>query len=169
MELTIRTLCDVRYRGVAYGVFLFSQTKDNQYSVLSAAQQVINDKLAENILIVNSDPKSGYPGYSLWEKELIQMGIPKNKIFGIDLSDAVSLNTLIEAEALIKFAKRNQYRDVYITASPFHQLRAFMTSVTAALNYFLKFAFIVTMAIRFIGWILLSTRRGQPRLLEKNS
>jgi hypothetical protein len=39
---------------------------------------------------------------------------------------------------MIKFAKRNQYRDVYITASPFHQLRAFMTSVTAALNYFPK-------------------------------
>ena len=136
LELTIRTLCDVRAEIVADGVFLYSQTKDNQYSVLSAARQVMNGRLAEKILIVKSGSKSGYPGYSVWEKELHQMGIQKCSILGVDLSDTGTLNTLIEAEAMVNFAMRKQYRDIYIIASPFHQLRAFMTSVTAALNIY---------------------------------
>lgn len=139
LELTIRTLCDVRAKTVADGVFLYSQTEDNQHSVLSAAQRVINGRLAGKIFIIKSDPKSGYPGYSVWEKKLQRLGIPKNLIFGVDLSDSVTLNTLIEAEALTKYAKSNHYRDVYIIASPFHQLRAFMTSVTAALKYYPEF------------------------------
>jgi hypothetical protein len=80
LELTIRTLCDVRAKNVADGAYLYSQTKDNQHSVLSAAQQVINERLAEKVLIAKSDPKSGYPGNFDWEKELIQRGIQKYKI-----------------------------------------------------------------------------------------
>jgi hypothetical protein len=136
LELTIRTLCDVRAKTVADGVFLYSQTEDNQHSVLSAALAVIKDGLAEKILIVDSDSKSGYPGFSVWEKELLTMGIPKSVISGVDLRKAISLNTLIEAEAMIEHAKRNHYQVVYVIASPFHQLRAFMTSVTVALTRF---------------------------------
>jgi hypothetical protein len=136
LELTIRTLCDVRAEAKADGVFLFSQTKDNQQSVLSAALKIINDGLAGKILMAESDSKSGYPGYSVWEKELLTLGIPKSVILGIDLRKAASLNTLVEAEALIEHAKRNHYKAVYVVASPFHQLRAFMTSVTVALTRF---------------------------------
>ena len=136
LELTFRTLCDVRAKNVGDGAYLYSQTKDNQHSVLSAAQQVINEGLAEKVLIAKSDPKSGYPGNFDWEKELIQRGIQRYKILGVDLSDTVTINTLIEAEAMVNYAKKNQYKDLYIISSPFHQLRAFMTSVTAALKYY---------------------------------
>ena len=136
LELTIRALCDVRANAVADGLFLFSQTSDNQDSVLSAAQQAVKERLAEIILLVESDSKSGYPGYSVWEEELIRMGISRSAIAGIDLSDSATLNTLIEAEAMIRFAKRNHYGTVYVSAAPFHQPRAFMTAVTAALRYY---------------------------------
>jgi hypothetical protein len=49
LELTIRTLCDVRAGTVADGVYLFCQTKDNQSSVLLYAQQII---YCLNILVV---------------------------------------------------------------------------------------------------------------------
>jgi hypothetical protein len=135
-EIAIRTLCDVRAGNTADAVFLFSQTDDNQYSVLSAAHQLLKDQLIKKVLISDSDPKSGYPGYVAWENELCGMGVPKVSILGIDLRGVDSLNTLVEANAMMQHAKQHQYTDIYVTASPFHQLRAFMTSVTAAQKYY---------------------------------
>jgi hypothetical protein len=138
LELAIRTLCDVNVKKTADGVFLCSQTEDNQESVFSAARQLIKDQLAHRILIVDSEPKSGYPGYAVWEEALLGMGIPKEIISGVDLRETASLNTLIEATGMIAHAKTHQYKDVYIVASPFQQLRAFMTSVTVALKHYPK-------------------------------
>jgi hypothetical protein len=136
VALAIRTLCDVRAKTTADGVFLCSQTRDNQRSVLAAGQQLIHAGLARKVLVVDSEPKSGYPGYAVWEKELLGMGIPREIIAGVDLRQAASLNTLIEATAMIAHAKENNYRDMYIAAAPFQQLRAFMTSVTVALTHY---------------------------------
>jgi hypothetical protein len=136
LELAIRTLCDVKADRVADAVFLYSQTLDNQNSVLSAARQLLEYRLAQKVIISHSGPKSGYPGYPAWKKELQDRGVAEELILGVDLAGAASLNTLIEANAMIQFAKRKQYRDIYISAAPFHQLRAFMTSVTAALKYY---------------------------------
>lgn len=136
LELTIRTLCDVKAKTIADGAFLYSQTKDNQYSVFAAAHQLVQKKLVKNILIVNSESKSGYPGYSVWEKEMIEMKISKTLIKGVDLRNEFTLNTLVEANGMINYAKKNNYKHLYIIASPFHQLRAFMTSVTVALKYY---------------------------------
>jgi hypothetical protein len=62
--------------------------------------------------------------------------VPESSLLGVDLNDTASLNTLIEANAMIRCAKHNQYTDIYVIASPFHQLRAFMTSVTAAQKFY---------------------------------
>lgn len=136
IEITIRTLCDVRAGNTIDAVYLYSQTEDNQSSVLSAAHQLLKEKCIRKILIADSGPKSGYPGYCLWEKTLREMGVPESSISGVDLRETASLNTLIEANAMIQYAKRHQYTDIYVVASPFHQLRAFMTSVTASQEYY---------------------------------
>ena len=136
LELAIRTLCDVKASRIADAVFLFSQTMDNQMSVLSAACQMVERRLAEKIIITRSGPKSGYPGSPVWEKELLERGVSAESILGVDLNEAASLNTLIEANAMIEFARKRRYADIYICAAPFHQLRAFMTSITAALNHY---------------------------------
>jgi hypothetical protein len=136
LELAIRTLCDVKAGRIADAVFLYSQTLDNQNSVLSAARQILEDHLAQKVIISRSGPKSGYPGYHAWKKELLDRGVPEELILGVDLEGAAALNTLIEANAMIQFAEKKQYRDIYISAAPFHQLRAFMTSVTAALKFY---------------------------------
>jgi len=136
LGLAVRTLCDVRAKKTVDSVFLCSQTSDNQFSVLAAAQQLVHDELARRILIVHSDPKSGYPGGAAWQKELLSMGIPQDIISGVDLRQTTSLNTLIEATGMISHARRNRYTDMYIVASPLQQLRAFMTAVTVAIRHY---------------------------------
>lgn len=136
LEITIRTLCDVRAESTLDAVYIYSQTEDNQSSVLSAAHQLLMEKRIRKILITDSGPKSGYPGYSVWEKTLGEMGVPESSLLGVDLRETASLNTLIEANAMIRFAEQHQYTGIYVVASPFHQLRAFMTSVTAAQRYY---------------------------------
>ena len=64
------------------------------------------------------------------------MGIPEASIQGVDLKREDSLNTLIEANAMVRHAKQHHFRTLYVTASPFHQIRAFMTSITAARKYY---------------------------------
>ena len=136
LEITIRTLCDVRADSTIDAVYVYSQTEDNQSSVLSAAHELLLEKRIRKILIADSAPKSGYPGYSIWKKKLGEMGVPESSLLGVDLRETASLNTLIEANAMIRFAEQQQYTSIYVVASPFHQLRAFMTSVTAAQKYY---------------------------------
>jgi hypothetical protein len=135
-EIAARVYCDVQAGVTADAVFLYSQTLDNQISVLSAAQQLLAEQRVGKIVITDSGPKSGYPGSAVWQSALHSMGVPASCVAGVDLQQESSLNTLIEANAMMRYAKQHQYTHLYITASPFHQVRAFMTSVTAAQNYY---------------------------------
>lgn len=136
LELAVRTFCDVEAKGVVDAAYLFGQTSDNQFSVLSAGAALIDKRRTGRLLLTESAPKSGYPGYACWKKELLQLGVPAASISGVDLREEDCLNTLIEAVGMMSYAKKNHYARLYIVASPFHQLRAFMTSVTAALRIF---------------------------------
>ena len=135
-ELIIRALCDVQAEITVDGAVLYSQTTDNQSSVFLAAKKIISNKLAKKILFIKSAPISGYPGFSSWTNELNKSGIQSNDIVGVELMKTNSLNTLIESEAIIKYAAQKKYRSLYVVSSPFHQLRAFMTLVTVALRYY---------------------------------
>ncbi len=135
-EIAVRAFSDVRADATADAVFLYSQTEDNQSSVLSAAKQLLEEGRVKRILITNSGPKSGYPGYAAWQEALVGMGVPKSAIQGVDLKKEASLNTLIESNALVQHTKLHRYNTLYVTASPFHQVRAFMTAITAAQNYY---------------------------------
>ena len=133
-ELTIRVLCDVRAETTVDGAVLFSQTQDNQNSVFLAAKNILAKKLSKKILFIDSEPISGYPGFSTWEKKLNKLGIQYNDMVGVQIIKTNSLNTLIESQAIVNFAAQKKYRSLYVVSSPFHQLRAFMTMVTVALN-----------------------------------
>ena len=133
-ELTIRVLCDVRAETTVDGAVLFSQTQDNQNSVFLAAKNILAKKLSKKILFIDSEPISGYPGFSTWKKELNKLGIQYNDMVGVQIIKTNSLNTLIESQAIVNFAAQKKYRSLYVVSSPFHQLRAFMTMVTVALN-----------------------------------
>ncbi len=50
LELTVRTLCGIRAWTVADAAYLYSQTKDNQESVLSAAAKLFRKGACHNKL-----------------------------------------------------------------------------------------------------------------------
>ena len=134
IELLTRILCDLRPKNPTNGAYLYCQTRGNQQSIFQAAQFLLNNSLTSKILILNTKPRSGYPGFTEWKQQLQQLGLSVEQIEGVKNNETSMLNTLIESEALIRFAKQHGYRSLFIVASPFQQLRAFMTAVTVTLR-----------------------------------
>jgi uncharacterized SAM-binding protein YcdF (DUF218 family) len=133
-ELLTRIYCDPLPSAVAEGVYLFGQTEDNQRSVFLSAQELVARSVIRKVLISDALPKCGYPGGNAWREALRGLGIGNTVIEEVTVEPTNSLNTLIEAEALIRHAKKKNYSTVIITAAPFHQERAFMTAVTIAIR-----------------------------------
>ena len=134
IELLTRILCDLRPKNPTNGAYLYCQTRGNQQSIFQAAQFLLNNSLTSKILILNTKPRSGYPGFTEWKQQLQQLGLFVEQIEGVKNNETSMLNTLIEPEALIRFAKQHGYRSLFIVAPPFQQLRAFMTAVTVTLR-----------------------------------
>jgi hypothetical protein len=134
IELLIRVLCDLQPKNPTNGAYLYCQTKSNQQSIFQAAQFLLDNSLTYKILILNTNAKSGYPGFTEWKHQLQQFGLSAEQIEGVVNKESSMLNTLIESEAIIRFAKKHRYRSLFVVAPPFQQLRAFMTAVTVALR-----------------------------------
>jgi hypothetical protein len=77
---------------------------------------------------------SGYPGATQCRHGLQESGLPTESITGVPVEATTSLNTLIESEALVRFARDQAFTSLIVVSPPFHQLRAFMTAVTVALE-----------------------------------
>ncbi len=134
IELLTRALCDLRPKNPTNGAYLYCQTISNQQSIFKAALSLLNNSLTYKILILNTKAKSGYPGFTEWKQQLQQLGLYEEQIEGVINKETSMLNTLIESEAIIRFAKQHSYRSLFVVAPPFQQLRAFMTAVTVALR-----------------------------------
>ena len=134
IELLTRVLCDLQPNKPTNGAYLYCQTKSNQKSMFKAAHFLLNNLLTHRILILNTNAKSGYPGFVEWKQQLHQLGISEEQIEGVLNKEMSMLNTLIESEAIIRFARQHSYHSPFVIAPPFQQLRAFMTAVTVALK-----------------------------------
>jgi hypothetical protein len=134
IELLTRVLCDLQPENPTNGAYLYCQTKSNQQSIFQAAHFLLNNTLTHRILILNTKAKKGYPGFVEWKKQLHQLGLSEEKIEGVLNKETLMLNTLIESEAIIRFARQHSYHSLFVVAPPFQQLRAFMTAVTVALR-----------------------------------
>lgn len=134
LELLTRTLCDQRPKNPTNGAYLYCQTRNNQQSIFQSAQFLLNKALTHKILLLDTKAKSGYPGFSEWKQNLYQLGLSAEQIGGVINKETSMLNTLIESEAIIRFAKQHSYHSLFVVAPPFQQLRAFMTAVTVALR-----------------------------------
>jgi hypothetical protein len=136
IELLIRTLCDTVLDIQADSAYLFAQTVDNQESVFDAGVDLVNQQRAKQLLIPDSIPQGGYPGFQAWHQELMGYGVRETKIIGVSTASFSTLNTLVEAKALVRYAQENNITRVFIVASPFQQLRAFITTVSVLLRVF---------------------------------
>jgi hypothetical protein len=134
IELLTRVLCDSLPNQSVDGAYLSCTTLDNQSSVFPMAKLLIDQSLAAKTLILDSKAISGYPGVDLCREKLIKIGLKPQQIQFVSLKSSTSLNTLIESQALIRFAKECAFNSLIVVSPPFHQLRTFMTAVTVALQ-----------------------------------
>ena len=134
LELLTRTLCDLRPKASTNAAYLYCQTKGNEQSVFHAARFLLNNSVSSKILILQTKAKSGYPGFAEWSHQLQELGLPMREIEGIKIEETAGINTLVESEALIRFAKQQGYSSLFVVSPPFHLLRAFMTAVTVAIK-----------------------------------
>ncbi len=133
IELLLRILCDIlpSRADVAY---LFAQTEPNQVSVFQAARGLLHRRIVGQIWISDCAAKSGYVGAPAYREAMIQSGIPRETIEEVPMEPTEILHTQIEAQAVVRFAKARGLRSLIVTSAPFHQERAFMAVVTAALR-----------------------------------
>ncbi len=134
LELLLRILADIRPPVTAEAAYLFGQTEANQGSAFAAARELLQHALAARIWISDCTPKSGYVGGAACRRALVEFGIPAEVIEDVPMEPTEILHTLIESEKVVRFARRRGYQRLIVTSSPFHQERAFMTAVTAALR-----------------------------------
>ncbi len=122
-------------------LYLFGQTEKNQDAVLDT--DVVN-ALGEDVPVAltgdDGTEASGYPGFSAWKGKLEAGGIAKERVIGIksfytDPADGkFKGNTFTEAQALVRYAKKRNFKNVVITASRWHMPRSFVSAVSVALR-----------------------------------
>jgi hypothetical protein len=119
----------------APAVYLFAQTSDNQQSVLDRGRNLWRKGFASSILINDGDDKHGYPGYVPWKEKLLRMGVTEEMIIPIKagVTDK-NVNTLTEAQALVHYVQSQGWKCISVTATPFHQMRAFISTVSVLLR-----------------------------------
>ncbi len=127
-----RVFCD-GLPAIAPAAYLFGQTPDNEESVFGKAEELIQDHRVERILIPGTGPMSGYPGMAVWQARLGQRISPR-QIEPVPTPPTDMLNTLNEAEAVVRHAKAQGYESLLVVAAPFHQQRALMTTVSVVLK-----------------------------------
>ncbi len=131
IELLTRVLCDTAPPTADF-CFIFGQTADNQASVLQKAEQLLAQNKVKKVGFVQTQAMSGYPGFAAWQDTLAGKGVRLGQMEGVSVENPALLHTLIEAQAMARHVREKGYCTVCVLAAPFHQLRAFMTAVTAA-------------------------------------
>lgn len=133
-ELITRVLCDAATSGKVEAAYLFGETRDNQSSVLKAAVFLYGLGPVKKLGLCGLSEGHGYPGFENWRDELVEMGVKKEGIFSVPPSDKFPPSTDAEAWGLINYAKSNGWKNIFVIAPPLHQLRAFVSTVSAVIK-----------------------------------
>jgi hypothetical protein len=134
IELLLRIFADVRPAGIADAAYLYAETEPNQESVFAAGRDLLERKQVRQLLISDCLPKSGYIGAAAYRAAMIATGIPGEAIKEVPMEPTEILHTGIEADRTVRFAKAKGYERLLVVSVPFHQERAFISVVTAALR-----------------------------------
>lgn len=133
-ELLTRVLCDTPPDKETDGAYLYCTTVDNQRSVFQTAATLISHGMVSQVYILEATAMGGYPGVDAFRIRLREFGLTAEQINGVPAGAVTSINTLIESEAWVRFAKAQGLCSLVVVSPPFHQLRAFMTAVTVAIR-----------------------------------
>jgi len=133
-ELLLRILADVRPTGLVEGAYLFAETQPNQRSVFVTGRELVERGRVAKLLISDCRPKSGYIGAIAYRQAMIEAGIPAGAIEEVPMEPTEILHTQIESQQVVRFAQAQGYDRLIVVSTPFHQERAFIAMVTAALR-----------------------------------
>ncbi len=121
--------------GEADVVYPFTETSDNQRSVLKKAAEILHAGRAKKIAVADGNDQNGYPGSGPWVAELTGVhNVAHNDIVLVEHKDRSKLNTYHEFIEFVKFALTQNWKSVAIVAPPFHLPRAYITAVSAMLK-----------------------------------
>lgn len=116
-------------------IYLFSQTASNEAAVLEAVPY--DTELTVGISGCRS-PHPGYPGADDWIGKLTRQGTAASRIVPVGPDAPAprerSLNTRDEARQLVSYCQAAGLHHLGVVAPEFHELRAFMSTVTWALR-----------------------------------
>jgi len=128
-ELLTRVLCDEKPKIKAEAACIFAHSRDNEDTVLVKARFLYKSGLALTIAICCVDE----PQYFVkrWLNQISQLGAPSKNVLLIEKTSDLPLSTDTETDFLTSFVAQNGWRNVYLVSTPFHQLRAFISVVSA--------------------------------------
>lgn len=112
-------------------VYLFSETTDNERSVFQTGVRLLCEGKASGLFLIDDADRTnvGYPGAKRWTERLARAGVQPSSIGVIKCTGW--LHTYSESLALVAHAKREGWGSLVIVAPPFHQVRAFVSIVSA--------------------------------------
>ncbi len=134
-ELAIRVMSDPYpwSTGRPDAAYLVAQTRDNENSVLDrhCGSSPIGRLVVSNNIDATEE-MCGYAGASVWMDKLDRSDIDIPTVESFDVRGPA--NTLTELTAMVNYIKEKGWKKIIITATPFHQLRAFITVVSVLLK-----------------------------------
>ncbi len=133
-ELITRILSDTAPRGKVDAAYLFGETADEEASVLKAGVFLYGMGPARRIALCGAGKDHAFPGVKNWTGKLVTMGIPQKDIYAVPLSKEFPPSTHAEAFGLVPYAAARGWKNIYVVAPPLHQLRAFITTVSAVIR-----------------------------------
>ncbi len=115
--------------------YLVGETAYNGLSVLLRGSELWKGGVVPRIAIQANGEGYGYCGYEYSLHKLKEEGVPSTAIVPMyicqEFIDAKCVNTLSEMISVARLAKKSSWRSIYLVAPHFHQLRSFLTMVTA--------------------------------------
>lgn len=122
--------------------YLVGETKHNAPSVLRKGAELWKKGIVPTVAIQKGGEGFGYYGYQNSLNALQRLGVPSRYIVPMpilsEFEAARQVNTLTELLSLARLAKQNGWQGILLIPPHFHQLRSFLTAVTAVEVEYLK-------------------------------
>lgn len=136
-QLNTMVLTDRLPLNAVLPVYLFTETPDNQESVLKKGAELFHAGKASHLLLIDNQGGSepGYPGAPPWQKRLQELKVPEERVVLIPFTAPV-LHTLSEAFEVVRFAKSRFWNKIIIIFPPFHGTRCFLSVATGVFHIY---------------------------------
>lgn len=138
LELSQRIMDDDGPVVKADAIIMYGQTQDNESSIFLGVKQLYEKRLFKKVTFGQGGKlatgQDYLPGY---QEALNRLGIPTEAIIPIQITEALA-HTHTEALAHVAWAKKQEWGNVYVMASPFHQFRAFVNTISIVLCQYPK-------------------------------